>query len=91
MSKIAVGPKAKGVINLNKSPTKNLKAIAAAKSVYVEDLTVIILERIRHTKLVDEVRKAGARVQLISDGDVSAAISTCIENSGIAFYSLTGN
>lgn len=83
MSKIAVGAAAKGVIDLDKSPTANLEAIAAAKGVYVEDLTAVILERDRHNDLIAEVRKAGARVHLISDGDVSAAISTCIESSGI--------
>lgn len=83
MDKIAVGPAAKGVIRLEQSPTANLKAIADAKGVYVEDLTAVILERERHTKLIEEVRKAGARIQLISDGDISAAISTCIPGSGI--------
>ncbi len=83
MSKIAVGSASKGVIDLDKSPTDNLKAIAAAKGVYVEDLTAVILERDRHLDLIAEVRKAGARVHLISDGDVSAAISTCIDSSGI--------
>ena len=74
---------ARGVIDLDKSPTKNLMAIAHAKGVYVEDLTAVILERPRHHDLIEEVRRAGARVRLISDGDVSAAISTCIEGSGI--------
>lgn len=83
MKKIAVGPKARGVININRSPTENLKAVADAKGVYVEDLTAVILERERHNDLIADVRKAGARVQLISDGDVSAAISTCVEKSGI--------
>lgn len=83
MDKIAVGPHAKGVVDLNKSPTENLAAIANAKGVYVEDLTAVILERPRHQDLIEEVRKAGARVQLISDGDVSAAISTSIPGSGI--------
>lgn len=83
MSKIAVGPAAKGVIDLDKSPTFNLKAIADAKGVYVEDLTAVILERERHIGLIAEVRKTGARVRLISDGDVSAAIATCIASSGI--------
>lgn len=83
MSKIAVGPSAKGVIDLDKSPRENLMAIAQAKGVYVEDLTAVILERERHEGLIAEVRKAGARVHLISDGDVSAAISTCIDSSGI--------
>jgi fructose-1,6-bisphosphatase II len=83
MDKIAVGPAAKGVIDLDKSPTENLKAIADAKGCYVEDLTTIILDRERHQKLIQEVRKAGARIKLISDGDVSAAISTCVEGTGI--------
>jgi fructose-1,6-bisphosphatase II len=83
MDKIAVGPAAKGVIDLDKSPTDNLKAIADAKGCYVEDLTAIILDRERHQKLISEVRKAGARIKLISDGDVSAAISTCVEGTGI--------
>ena len=83
MDKIAVGPSAKGVIDLDKSPTENLKAIANAKGVYLEDLTVVILDRERHHKLIAEVRKAGARVKLISDGDVSAAVSACIDGTGI--------
>jgi fructose-1,6-bisphosphatase II len=83
MDKIAVGPYAKGVVDLDKSPLKNLAAIADAKGVYIEDLTAVILERPRHHDLIEEVRRAGARVQLISDGDVSAAISTCITGSGI--------
>ncbi len=83
MDKIAVGPQAKGVIDLDKSPTDNLKAIAFAKGVYMEDLTVVVLDRERHHKLIAEVRKAGARVKLISDGDVSAAVSACMSGSGI--------
>jgi fructose-1,6-bisphosphatase II len=83
MAKIAVGPAARGVIDLDKSPSANLKAIADAKGVYIEDLTAVILERDRHADLINEVRKAGARVQLISDGDVSAAIATCSADSGI--------
>lgn len=83
MDKIAVGPHAKGVVDLDKSPKKNLAAIADAKGVYIEDLTAVILERPRHQDLIEEVRRSGARVQLISDGDVSAAISTCLPGSGI--------
>jgi fructose-1,6-bisphosphatase II len=83
MDKIAVGPHAKGVVDLDKPPRKNLAAIADAKGVYIEDLTAVILERPRHHDLIEEVRKTGARVHLISDGDVSAAISTCIPGSGI--------
>jgi fructose-1,6-bisphosphatase II len=77
MDKIAVGPVARGVIDIDKSPTDNLKAISAAKGVPVEDLTVVILDRPRHEKLIEEVRRAGARIKLIKDGDVSAAIATC--------------
>lgn len=83
MDKIAVGPHAKGIIDLDKSPQKNLIAIADAKGVYVEDLCAVVLERPRHHDLIEEIRRTGARVQLISDGDVSAAISTCIPGSGI--------
>ena len=83
MDKIAVGPAARGVVDLDKSPTDNLKAIADAKDMYVEDLTAVVLDRERHQKLIAEVRKAGARVKLISDGDVSAAISACIDGTGI--------
>jgi fructose-1,6-bisphosphatase II len=83
MEKIAVGPKAKGVINLNKTPEENLKAIANAMNCYVEDLTVIILNRPRHADLIDKVRASGARIKLIPDGDVSAAIATAIKDSGV--------
>lgn len=90
MEKIAVGAVAKGVIDLDKSPTDNLRAIADAKGVYVEDLTAIVLDRPRHAELIAEVRQAGARVRLISDGDVSAAIATCLESSGIDVLFGTG-
>ena len=77
MDKIAVGPKCSGVIDIDRSPTDNLGAISKAKGVPVEDLTVVILDRPRHEKLIDEARSAGARIKLIKDGDVSAAIATC--------------
>ena len=83
MEKIAVGPRAKGAIDITKSPTENLKNIAKALRVYVEDMTVVILNRPRHQKLIDEVRAAGARIKLIPDGDVSAAIATAKEGSGV--------
>ena len=83
MAKIAVGPIGKGVIDLDKSPTENLHALAAAKRCKVEDLTVIILFRPRHEALIAEVRKAGARIRLIGDGDVSAAIATTKPETGI--------
>jgi fructose-1,6-bisphosphatase II len=83
MDKIAVGPAAKGAIDLTKSPSQNLRAIADKKGVYVDDLTVIILNRPRHEKLIAEVRSTGARIKLIGDGDVSAAIATCFPETGV--------
>jgi fructose-1,6-bisphosphatase class II len=83
MGKIAAGPIGKGVIDLDKSPTENLHALAEAKRCNVEDLTVIILSRPRHEAIIQEVRKAGARIRLIGDGDVSAAIATTKPETGI--------
>jgi fructose-1,6-bisphosphatase class II len=83
MQKIAVGPEAKGAINLLATPTENLKNIAQAKNCQIEDLTVVILDRPRHSDLIAEVRGTGARIWLIGDGDVSAAISTCKKESGV--------
>jgi fructose-1,6-bisphosphatase II len=83
MNKIAVGPAGKGAIDLTKSPSWNLKSVADRKGVYVEDLTVVILDRPRHEALIREVREAGARIKLIGDGDVSAAIATCKEETGV--------
>jgi fructose-1,6-bisphosphatase class II len=83
MNKIAVGPGAKGAIDLRATPTENLRNIARAKKCNVEDLTVIILDRPRHADLIAEVRKSGARIWLIGDGDVSAAIATCKPDSGV--------
>ncbi len=83
MDKIAVGPEARGVIDIDKSPTDNLKAVAEAKHVPVEDLTAVILDRPRHEKLIDEVRRTGCRIKLIKDGDVSAAIATCSRDTRV--------
>ena len=83
MHKIAVGPDAKGAIDLRATPTENLKNIARAKSCNVDDLTVIILDRPRHADLIAETRQSGARIWLIGDGDVSAAIATCKPQSGV--------
>ena len=82
MEKIATGPRAAGVIDITKSPTENLKAIAEAKGGSVRDLTAVILDRDRHRELIAEVREAGARVRLIPDGDVAGAISTAWPDSG---------
>jgi fructose-1,6-bisphosphatase class II len=83
MEKIAAGPAGKGVIDLDKSPTENLRALAEAKGCNVEDLMVIILSRPRHEAIIKEVRQAGARIRLIGDGDVSAAIATTKPETGI--------
>lgn len=83
MDKIAVGPAGRGVIDLDKTPTENLQALAEAKKCKVEELTVIILSRPRHEALIKEVRQAGARIRLITDGDVSAAIATTKPETGI--------
>jgi fructose-1,6-bisphosphatase class II len=83
MAKIACGPAGKGVIDLDKSPTENLHALAEAKRCKVDDLMVIILARPRHDAIIAEVRKAGARIRLIGDGDVSAAIATTKPETGI--------
>lgn len=83
MDKIATGREGKGIIDITKSPTENLKALAEAKRCEVEDLTAIILERPRHEDLIKEVRASGARIKLIGDGDVSAAIATCEPDSGV--------
>lgn len=83
MNKIAVGPAAKGVVDLTKSVTWNLEAVADAKGLYVEDLTMAVLNRPRHDAIVREAREAGARIKLISDGDIAAAIATCKEDAGI--------
>lgn len=83
MNKIAVGPEARGKINIEAPVTDNLHAIARAKGKAVEDLTTIILDRPRHEKLIAEVRTAGARIRLIPDGDVAAALMTAQPEAGV--------
>ena len=83
MDKIAVGPAGRGVIDIDASPSENLRRLARAKDCQVADLCAIILERPRHDALIAEVRQAGARIRIITDGDVSAAISTCRPETGI--------
>jgi fructose-1,6-bisphosphatase II len=83
MEKIVVGPRARGTIDLSKSPTENLQRIAEARQCYVEDLTVVVLDRPRHERLIKEIREAGAKLRLIGDGDLSAAIATAVRDSGI--------
>ena len=83
MHKIAVGPEAKGVIDINAPVQDNLKAIAKAKGKTIEDLTTIVLDRPRHQKLIAEIRGAGARLRQIPDGDVAAALMTAMPETGI--------
>jgi fructose-1,6-bisphosphatase II len=83
MNKIAVGPEAKGVIDINAPVEENLRKVAKAKDRDVNDLTVVILDRARHEKLISEVRAAGARIKLIPDGDVSGGLMTAIEGTGL--------
>jgi fructose-1,6-bisphosphatase II len=90
MQKIAVGPEARGQIDLRESPTWNLQRIAKAKNKKVEDVTAVILDRDRHAELIGEVRQAGARIRLIGDGDVSGAVMTANPDSGIDVLFGTG-
>jgi len=83
MDKIAVGCEGRGVIDIDRSPTDNLKAVAEAKGVHVEDLTVVVLERPRHQKLIREVRALGVRIKLLGAGDLSAALATTRPEAGI--------
>ncbi|HEX6476134.1 MAG TPA: class II fructose-bisphosphatase [Acidimicrobiales bacterium] len=83
MEKLAVGPDGAGHVDLNRSPTENLQAMAAAKRTSVGDITAVILDRDRHEDLIAEVRQAGARIRLITDGDVAGAISTAWQESGV--------
>jgi len=83
MEKIAVGPAAAGHIDLEAPVEDNLKAVARATNKDVSDLVVIILDRPRHARLIEEVRRAGARIKLISDGDVAAAINTAFPQTGV--------
>jgi len=90
MHKLAVGPLGRGVIDITQSVTWNLRELAKKKNCQVQDLTVIILERPRHEDLITEVRRAGARIKLIPDGDVSAALATCLKETGIDLLVGTG-
>jgi fructose-1,6-bisphosphatase II len=90
MEKLAVGPKAASAIDLRRTPSENLKAIAAKLGRTVNDLTVVVLDRERHAGLIKEIREVGARIKLIGDGDVSAAIATCFERTGVDVLMGTG-
>jgi len=83
MDKIAVGPQAKGQIDIEAPLKDNLDKIARSEGKSIKDVTVIILQRPRHDDLIKEVRQIGARIRLIPDGDVAAALMTCLPESGI--------
>jgi fructose-1,6-bisphosphatase class II len=83
MDKVATGPDAANVIHIDATATENIRNVAAALKRPVEDIVVCILDRDRHKDLIQEVREAGARIRLISDGDVFGAVATAIEGTGI--------
>jgi len=83
LEKLCVGPVVAGKVDIRKSPTENCHLIAEALGRRVADITIVILERPRHDDLIAEVRAAGARIKLISDGDLSAAISTAVSGTGV--------
>ncbi|WP_279107351.1 class II fructose-bisphosphatase [Gordonia paraffinivorans] len=83
MEKIAVGPEAKGAIDINASVEWNINSVAKAKGIDVSDLTVVILDRPRHADLIAEIRAAGAKIRLISDGDVAGAVAAADDYSTV--------
>lgn len=83
MHKIAVGPEAVGMIDINAPVDVNLRRIARIKNMNVNDLTVVILDRPRHDELIQQVRECGARIRLIPDGDVAGAMMTCWPDAGV--------
>ncbi|WP_102348220.1 class II fructose-bisphosphatase [Bacillus sp. Marseille-P3661] len=83
MDKIAVGPDAAGMIDINAPVIENLKAVAKAKNKNVEDVVATVLNRERHAKIISEIREAGARIKLIQDGDVAAALNTAFDFTGV--------
>ena len=90
MEKLVVGPSCKEAVSLDASPSENLGAIAECLGRRVEDLVVVVLDRSRHKKLIDDIRAAGARILLITDGDLSAGISAAVAGSGIHAVMGTG-
>jgi len=83
MHKIAVGPEAVGMIDINAPVDVNLGRIARIKNMHVNDLTVVILDRPRHDELIRQIRECGARIRLIPDGDVAGAMMTCWPDAGV--------
>ncbi|NCV07267.1 MAG: class II fructose-bisphosphatase [Actinobacteria bacterium] len=83
MNKIATGPQAAHVIDITAPTAQNIAAVAKAKNLAISDVTVVVLNRPRHDQLIKEIRECGARIRLIQDGDVAAAIETARPNTGI--------
>lgn len=83
MEKIAVGPEAVGLVDINASVLDNLKAVAKAKNKDIQDVVATVLNRERHSRIVQELRDAGARIKLINDGDVAGAINTAFDHTGV--------
>lgn len=83
MNKIAVGPEAKNAIDITLSATENLINIASAMGKKLEDVTVVVLDRPRHQPLLHEIRDSGARIKLISDGDIAAGIQAALPSTGV--------
>lgn len=83
MDKIAVGPQAAGQINIDAPVKENLQNVAKALNKEIADLSVVILDRPRHEKIIKECREAGARIKLISDGDVAPAVAAAIDGTGV--------
>lgn len=90
MEKIIIGPAAKGAVDLDAPVKQNLKAIARRLQRGVDDLVVVVLDRPRHQKLISEIREAGARIRLISDGDLSAGIAAAVAGTGVHLVMGTG-
>lgn len=90
MEKLVVGPSCKGAVDLDAPVADNLRAIAKRLDRHVKDLVVVVLDRPRHQKLIDDIRKAGARIRLISDGDLSAGIAAAVIGTGVHVVMGTG-
>lgn len=86
MDKIAVGPRAKGCIDIDAPVKENLARVAKALDREIADLNVVVLDRDRHSDIIREVREAGARISLITDGDVNPVVEACVEGSGVHMY-----
>ena len=90
MSKLATGPEAADMVDMDAPPAADVAAVARAKACSPHDVTVVILDRPRHKELINQVRAAGARIKLITDGDVAGAIMTAREGTGIDLMLGTG-